>query len=107
MSSERGAKVLAEVVHVDVSGRQARLIDALKAREFDVAAKLVNEDHVGVNARDDDGVPALSIAVPATTRAGSFAAERGGSSASKSTPHRVHRFAFRRRLQRPERRQSC
>ena len=28
-----------------------------------MAAKLVNEDHVGVNARDDHGVPALSIAV--------------------------------------------
>ena len=61
-ASERGAKVLAEVVHV-TSADDKRLIDALKAREFDVAAKLVNEDHVGVNARDDDGVPALSIAV--------------------------------------------
>jgi hypothetical protein len=61
-SSERGAKVLAEIVHV-TSADDVRLIDALKAREFDVAAKLVNEDHVGVNARDDHGVPALSIAV--------------------------------------------
>ncbi|CAH0375637.1 unnamed protein product [Pelagomonas calceolata] len=61
-ASEKGAKVLAEVVHV-TSADDVRLIDALKAREFDVAAKLVNEDHVGVNARDDHGVPALSIAV--------------------------------------------
>ena len=53
---------MAEVVHV-TSADDVRLIDALKAREFDVAAKLVNEDHVGVNARDDHGVPALSIAV--------------------------------------------
>ena len=61
-STEKGAKVLAEVVHV-TSADDHRLIDALKTREFDRAAKLVNEDHVGVNARDDDGVPALSIAV--------------------------------------------
>jgi hypothetical protein len=61
-ASERGAKVLAEIVHV-TSADDHRLIDALKTREFDVAAKLVNEDHVGVNARDDHGVPALSIAV--------------------------------------------
>ena len=54
--------VLAEIVHV-TSADDFRLIDALKAREFDMAAKLVNEDHVGVNARDDHGVPALSIAV--------------------------------------------
>jgi hypothetical protein len=61
-SHEKGATVFAEVVHV-TSADDVRLIDALKAREFDVAAKLVNEDHVGVNARDDHGVPALSIAV--------------------------------------------
>ena len=60
--SIKGAKVLAEIVHV-TSADDFRLIDALKTREFDVAAKLVNEDHVGVNARDADGVPALSIAV--------------------------------------------
>jgi len=61
-ASEKGAQVFAEVVHV-TSADDFRLIDALKTREFDVAAKLVNEDHVGVNARDADGVPALSIAV--------------------------------------------
>jgi hypothetical protein len=58
----KGATVFAEVVHV-TSADDFRLIDALKTREFDMAAKLVNEDHVGVNARDDHGVPALSIAV--------------------------------------------
>ena len=61
-ASEKGARVYAKIVHV-TSADDFRLIDALKTREFDVAAKLVNEDHVGVNARDDHGVPALSIAV--------------------------------------------
>jgi hypothetical protein len=61
-ADETGATVLAEIVHV-TSADDFRLIDALKTREFDMAAKLVNEDHVGVNARDDHGVPALSIAV--------------------------------------------
>ena len=63
--SEKGARVYgvyAKIVHV-TSADDFRLIDALKTREFDMAAKLVNEDHVGVNARDADGVPALSIAV--------------------------------------------
>jgi len=61
-ASEKGARVYTRIRHV-TSADDFRLIDALKAREFDVAAKLVNEDHVGVNARDADGVPALSIAV--------------------------------------------
>ena len=61
-ASEKGARVYTRIRHV-TSADDFRLIDALKAREFDVAAKLVNEDHVGVNARDDHGVPALSIAV--------------------------------------------
>jgi len=39
------------------------VIDALKAREYDKAAKLINEDRLGVNARDEAGAPVLSIAV--------------------------------------------
>lgn len=61
-SKEKGAKVLAEVAHV-TSPDEYRLIDALKTRAFDRAAKLINEDRVGVNARDDNGVPALSVAI--------------------------------------------
>ena len=61
-SKEKGAKVLAEIAHV-TSPDDYRLIDALKTRAFDRAAKLINEDRVGVNARDDNGVPALSVAI--------------------------------------------